>query len=100
MRLRRDVAAAGDRTMTWLDAPVDVLAFEREPGFVCVVNFGEEAVSLPALGVHGDVLLISAEAEEPVSDQDRDQGRNQGKESPRGASRDTTVWLRRTAVES
>ncbi len=34
----------------------NVLAFTREPGFTCIVNFGEQPVRLPA----GEVLLASA----------------------------------------
>ncbi|WP_035757253.1 glycoside hydrolase family 13 protein [Granulicoccus phenolivorans] len=53
---RRGLAALGDGDLTWLDAGENVLAFTREPGFTCIVNFGEQPVRLPA----GEVLLASA----------------------------------------
>ncbi|MEU1177399.1 glycoside hydrolase family 13 protein [Streptomyces sp. NPDC005820] len=60
LRVRRDHPALGDGTLTWLDdAPEGVLAFRREPGFVCVVNLSTEPYPLPE---HTSVLL----AGEPV----------------------------------
>jgi alpha-glucosidase len=56
LRIRRAHPALGDGTMTWLEAPADVLAFAREPGFVCVVNMSGGPVRLPP---HEDVLLAS-----------------------------------------
>ena len=44
---RRSTDALGDGDMRWLDAPEGVLAFTREPGFACWVNFTEDAVPLP-----------------------------------------------------
>jgi alpha-glucosidase len=46
---RRRHPALGDGSLTW-DAgePAEVLAFTREPGFRCVVNFGAEPYPLPA----------------------------------------------------
>ncbi|MEV0218211.1 glycoside hydrolase family 13 protein [Streptomyces sp. NPDC050704] len=61
LRLRRDHPALGDGTMTWLDAPAGVLAFQREPGFVCVVNLSTEAYRLPE---HTSILLAGG----PVAD--------------------------------
>jgi alpha-glucosidase len=40
--------------MTWLDAPEGVLAFSREPGFVCAVSLSAEPYELPA---HSGLLL-------------------------------------------
>ena len=40
--------ALGDGGMTWVDAGPEVLAFTRDPGFGCWVNFGPEPVALPA----------------------------------------------------
>ncbi|MFG2934552.1 glycoside hydrolase family 13 protein [Streptomyces sp. NPDC048282] len=62
LRIRREHPALGDGTLTWLDdAPAGVLAFRREPGFVCVVNLSTEPYELPA---HTSVLLTSG----PVGD--------------------------------
>ncbi|MDC0767412.1 glycoside hydrolase family 13 protein [Streptomyces sp. HD] len=60
LRLRRAHPALGDGTLTWLDAPERVLAFRREPGFVCVVNLSPEACALPD---HTAVLLASGPVE-------------------------------------
>ncbi|MGW7522781.1 glycoside hydrolase family 13 protein [Streptomyces sp. NPDC054783] len=61
LRRRREHPALGDGTLTWLDAPAGVLAFRRDPGFVCVVNLSTEPYPLPA---HTAILL----AGEPVVD--------------------------------
>jgi alpha-glucosidase len=58
LRLRRELPAlgAGDGgPVRWLDLGRDVVAFERDPGFACVVNVGTRPVTLPA----GEVLLAS-----------------------------------------
>ncbi|MFF7891453.1 glycoside hydrolase family 13 protein [Streptomyces sp. NPDC007907] len=54
--IRRDHPALGDGSMDWLDAPEGVLAFRREPGFVCVVNLSAEPYELPA---YSALLLAS-----------------------------------------
>ena len=56
LRIRRDHAALGDGTMTWLDTPEGVLAFTRDPGFVCVVNLSAEPYELLE---HSRLLLSS-----------------------------------------
>ncbi|MFJ2929906.1 alpha-amylase family glycosyl hydrolase [Streptomyces massasporeus] len=56
LRVRRGHPALGDGTMTWLDTPEGVLAFARDPGFVCLVNLSAEPYDLPA---HSAVLLAS-----------------------------------------
>jgi alpha-glucosidase len=48
LRRRRATPALGDGTLTWLPAADDVLAFAREPGFVCVVNVGDRPAEPPA----------------------------------------------------
>jgi alpha-glucosidase len=58
LRLRRAEPALGDGHMSWLEAPVGVLAFARSPHFVCVVNMSTVDVELPA---HREVLLASGE---------------------------------------
>jgi alpha-glucosidase len=58
LRLRKELPAlgAGDGfPPRWLDQGRDVVAFERDPGFVCLVNVGTTPVALP----QGDVLLTS-----------------------------------------
>ncbi|MFI6400696.1 glycoside hydrolase family 13 protein [Streptomyces sp. NPDC050548] len=61
LSLRREHPALGDGGMTWLDTPARVLAFRREPGFVCVLNLSTEPYRLPD---HTSILLTS----EPVDD--------------------------------
>jgi alpha-glucosidase len=56
LRLRRELAALGDGELTWVDAPDGVLAFDRDPGFGMLVNFGDKPATLPD-GV--SVLLAS-----------------------------------------
>ncbi|MEU2923648.1 glycoside hydrolase family 13 protein [Streptomyces sp. NPDC007251] len=60
LRRRREHPALGDGTLTWLDTPADVLAFRRDPGFLCVVNLSTEPYALPA---HSAVLLTSGPVE-------------------------------------
>jgi alpha-glucosidase len=52
LRLRRSLPALHMNALTWLDLDLgpDVLAFTREPGFACVVNFGSSAVPVPSMG--------------------------------------------------
>jgi alpha-glucosidase len=66
LRLRRELPALGDGHLTWIDAGQDVLAFRREPGFVCVVNVGDKPADFPRemLGDATDVLLTSGPTEE------------------------------------
>jgi alpha-glucosidase len=57
LRLRRAESALGAGTLRWrADAAPGVLAFDRGPGFTCVVNLSTVAVDLPA---HEEVLLTS-----------------------------------------
>jgi alpha-glucosidase len=63
LALRRDLPALGDGTMTWIDTSGsgdEVLAFHREPGFVCVVNVGE-APAAPPDAVRGATLLLASD---------------------------------------
>ena len=55
LRTRREHAELHGDEFGWLDLGDEVIAFTRGERFTCVVNFGEEAVTLPA----GDVLLSS-----------------------------------------
>jgi alpha-glucosidase len=58
--LRRDHAALGDGTLTWVDAPAGVLHFRRDPGFACLVNLADDALAVPP---GGRVLLSSGPLE-------------------------------------
>ncbi|MEU6645390.1 alpha-amylase family glycosyl hydrolase [Saccharomonospora sp. NPDC046836] len=58
LRLRRGLP---DGELTWLDSDADVLAFRREPGFTCTVNFGSAPVRLSR---PGRLLLTSTEESE------------------------------------
>ncbi|MCZ4610695.1 glycoside hydrolase family 13 protein [Streptomyces sp. Lzd4kr] len=60
LRMRRTTPALRDSTLTWLDAPDGVLAFRRDPGFVCVLNLSTEPYPLPD---HTAVLLTSGPVE-------------------------------------
>jgi alpha-glucosidase len=56
LHLRRARPELGDGTMQWrAEAGGDVIAFDRGPGFACVVNMGPVPVPLPP----GTVLLAS-----------------------------------------
>jgi alpha-glucosidase len=59
LALRRDRPELGDGTMSWIDTAGEVLAFRRDPGFVCVVNVGEEPVAPPDAVRDGALLLSS-----------------------------------------
>ncbi|MFI9748722.1 glycoside hydrolase family 13 protein [Streptomyces collinus] len=68
LRIRRDHPALGDGGMTWLDTPEGVLAFRREPGFVCVVNLSGAPYELPA---HTALLLAGGHVEGGVLEPDQ-----------------------------
>ncbi len=77
LRLRRN-APWGEGGLRWLESSDSVLAFERGDRFVCLVNFGPEAVQLPS----GAVVLIASD--------DLEGG---------ALPQDTTVWLSRVETE-
>ncbi|MEV0582097.1 alpha-amylase family glycosyl hydrolase [Nonomuraea sp. NPDC050310] len=54
--LRLRAGLLGDGTLSWLDLGPRVLAFARESGVTCVVNFGPDPVRLPP---HSRLLLAS-----------------------------------------
>jgi alpha-glucosidase len=56
LSIRRETRALGDGEMRWLASEDAVLAFARDPRFVCVVNLSGAAIRLPA---HEAVLLAS-----------------------------------------
>jgi alpha-glucosidase len=74
LAIRRVHPALGDGSMGWLDGPSGVLAFERDPGFVCLVNLTRDPVPAPS----GALLLTSADLTDD------------GQVPP-----DTTVWFER-----
>jgi alpha-glucosidase len=55
LAVRRTHAALGDGSLEWIDVPAGVLAFARDPGFMCVVNLAAEPIPSPA----GALLLAS-----------------------------------------
>jgi alpha-glucosidase len=63
--------ALGDGTLVWDDTAPDVLSFTREPGFRCIVNFGDEVVPIPD---NNRLILASSDVSA-------------------GIPRDTAVWL-------
>jgi len=65
LALRRRLPALGDGTMAWIDVAPRVLAFRREPGFVCLVNFLDEPVQLPRDLRDMEVLLSSEPLDRP-----------------------------------
>jgi alpha-glucosidase len=47
LKIRRQHAALGDGSLRWLEAPAGVIAFARDPGFVCIVNLSDDPATLP-----------------------------------------------------
>ncbi|MGI5118466.1 glycoside hydrolase family 13 protein [Marinactinospora thermotolerans] len=60
LRLRREHAALGDGTLTWVESPDDVLAFRRSPGFACAVNLGARPARV---ALEGALMLASGPVE-------------------------------------
>ncbi|MGB0091881.1 MAG: glycoside hydrolase family 13 protein [Solirubrobacteraceae bacterium] len=58
LHIRRAHPAPGNGTLHWLDAPDGALAFQRDPGFVCIVNLSADPVPPP----EGAQVLLSSEA--------------------------------------
>ncbi|MCW2962398.1 MAG: alpha-glucosidase [Thermoleophilia bacterium] len=57
LHIRRAHPVTDTSRLRWLEAPADVIAFERTPELACVVNFGADPVPLPD---GAEVLLASA----------------------------------------
>jgi alpha-glucosidase len=55
LQIRHELGELHADTYAWLESSAEVIAFSRSNQFVCLVNFGEQAIELPA----GDVLLSS-----------------------------------------
>lgn len=64
LELRHDRTEFGDGTMAWIDTDGQMLAFRRDPGFVCVVNVGGEPAAPPD-AVRDGALLLSSDPLEP-----------------------------------
>jgi alpha-glucosidase len=47
LRTRREHPALGDGSLRWLDAQDGVIAFARDPGFVCIVNLSGDPAPAP-----------------------------------------------------
>ena len=47
LSIRRELPALGDGSLRWLDAPEGVIAFARDPGFVCIVNLSGDPAPAP-----------------------------------------------------
>ncbi|MBV9364554.1 MAG: DUF3459 domain-containing protein [Solirubrobacterales bacterium] len=47
LSIRREFSALGDGSLRWLDAPEGVIAFARDPGFVCIVNLSGAPAPAP-----------------------------------------------------
>jgi len=56
LALRHSRPALGGGELTWRPAEPGVLAFDRDPGFTCVVNLSDGPVALP----HGARVLLSS----------------------------------------
>jgi len=63
LTLRRERPELGDGALTWLPSAAGVLAFRRDPGFVCLVNLSDEPVALPE---GASVLLASVPVAEKL----------------------------------
>jgi alpha-glucosidase len=61
LSLRRRLPALGDGQLAWVEAGQDLLAFHREPGFLCVVNLVDRPADLAKELVPqgADVVLAS-----------------------------------------
>jgi alpha-glucosidase len=71
LRTRRRLNTTAEQTITWREAPLGALAFDRSPTWRCVVNTGTQDVLLT-----GQLLLAS----EPLDDN-------------RILPPDTTAWI-------
>jgi alpha-glucosidase len=62
LQIRRRHPALGDGTMEWLDLPLGLLGFGREPGFICVVNLSDEPFPLSDLppGAGGEIRVVAS----------------------------------------
>jgi alpha-glucosidase len=55
LAIRKGEEGLGDGPMQWIEAGVDVVAFERPGNFACYINFGT-AIGLPS---NSQILVVS-----------------------------------------
>jgi alpha-glucosidase len=55
LAIRKGEEGLGDGPMQWIEAGVDVVAFERSGNFACYINFGA-AIELPS---NSQILVAS-----------------------------------------
>jgi len=61
LALRRKLPALGDGQLAWIEAGQDLLAFRREPGFMCVVNLGHKPAHVAReLLPEGAVVILAS----------------------------------------
>jgi len=61
LALRRKLPALGDGQLAWIEAGQDLLAFRREPGFMCVVNLGDKPAHVAReLLPEGAVVILAS----------------------------------------
>jgi len=60
LRQRRALPVLTEGSLSWLPTTGDMLAFERSPGFFCVVNAGDRPAPPPA-AVRGARLLLASD---------------------------------------
>jgi alpha-glucosidase len=58
LRIRRSHPALRGHLMAWAESPDGILAFDRSPGFQCIVNLSEQAYELPG---NPEILLSSGQ---------------------------------------
>ncbi len=56
LRIRRESPALGEGTLRWVSLTPGALSFERDPGFLCIVNISAQPIALPDAA---EVLLAS-----------------------------------------
>ncbi|HSK34611.1 MAG TPA: alpha-amylase family glycosyl hydrolase [Propionicimonas sp.] len=56
LAIRTAHPALGDGELEWVEAGPDILAFSRDPGFACWVNFGTAPIALP----EGSTVLLAS----------------------------------------
>ncbi|MGH9270746.1 MAG: glycoside hydrolase family 13 protein [Ilumatobacteraceae bacterium] len=61
LALRHRLRALGDGELDWIDVNSPLLAFRRQPGFTCVVNFGDQPATIPSELADGAEVLLSSE---------------------------------------
>jgi alpha-glucosidase len=61
LSLRQTLPALGDGQLAWVEAGQDLLAFRRDPGFMCVVNLGDKPAQVAdGLLPDGAVVVLAS----------------------------------------